>query len=130
MRPGDGWGYCAFPIPRQTVFIGNPQDADRLCKTIASLDTLLRLRNTMPRMSSIREELLAEIEAFLAKQKMAPAKFGQKAVGDMGFVLRLRAGRDIRIGTADRARKFMRSYKPSEEAKAQRKARPSLRTAA
>ena len=62
--------------------------------------------------TSIREALLKEIEAFLARHKMAPAKFGQQAVSDMGFVLRLRAGRDVRISTADRAREFMRNYKP------------------
>ncbi len=64
-------------------------------------------------MNSIRDDLLAEIEAFLAKHKMAAAKFGQEALSDMGFVLRLRAGRDVRISTADRAREFMRTYRPS-----------------
>lgn len=68
-------------------------------------------------MTSIRDALLTEIEAFLAKHNMAPAKFGQLAVSDMGFVLRLRAGRDIRIGTADRAREFMHSYRPDKKGK-------------
>ena len=65
-------------------------------------------------MNSIRDDLLKEIEAFLAKHKMAPAKFGQEALSDMGFLLRLRAGRDIRIGTADRVRAFMRNYQPEK----------------
>ncbi len=61
-------------------------------------------------MKSIRDDLLKEINEFLTKHKMAPATLGRDALGDMGFVLRLRAGRDIRIGTADRVRAYMRTY--------------------
>lgn len=68
-------------------------------------------------MNSIRNDLLSEIEAFLATHKMAAAKFGQKAMSDMGFVLRLRAGRDVRVSTADKAREFMRTYKPEKKGK-------------
>lgn len=66
-------------------------------------------------MNSIRDELLEEIEAFLAKHDMAPAKLGSLALNDPAFVLRLKGDRDIRIGTADRIREYMRNYKPKRD---------------
>ena len=57
-----------------------------------------------------REKLLAEIEAFLLRHSMAAARFGQLACGDMGFVLRMRRGRNVRLDTSDKVREFMRTY--------------------
>ena len=58
-----------------------------------------------------RQQLLDEIEAFMAAHAMVTADFGTHVMGDVSFVYRLRKGRDVRALTADRARKFMREYK-------------------
>lgn len=63
-------------------------------------------------MSTARDTLLNEVEAFLAKHSMAPATFGKLAVGDPAFVLRLRQGRNPRIDTAESVRQFIRDYRP------------------
>jgi predicted transcriptional regulator len=59
-----------------------------------------------------RQQLLDEIEAFMAAHAMVPADFGTLAFCDVSFVYKLRKGRDVRSSTADRARKFMREHKP------------------
>lgn len=51
--------------------------------------------------------LLAEIEAFLAEQRMSATAFGLDALNDPGFVPGLRAGRDPKLSTAERVRAFM-----------------------
>lgn len=61
-------------------------------------------------MSSSREQLLAEVEAFLKRESIAPSQFGQDAVNDRSFVGRLRRGADVRLETADRVRAFMERY--------------------
>lgn len=63
-------------------------------------------------MTNTRDTLLKEIDAFLDRYGMAAAKFGEEAVSDPAFVLRLRAGRSPRIDTVDRVRQFMRDYRP------------------
>lgn len=60
---------------------------------------------------STRENLLAEIEAFIASHDLSPYSFGKQALNDPGFMERMRHGRDPRLGTVDRVRKFMREYK-------------------
>lgn len=54
--------------------------------------------------------LLDEIEAFLEAKDMSATAFGIKALNDPPFVAQLRAGRDIKMSTADRVREFMREY--------------------
>lgn len=54
------------------------------------------------------EELLAEIEAALAKSGLSATKFGKDAVGDPSFVFDLRDGkRDLRVSTVQRVRDFI-----------------------
>jgi homoserine dehydrogenase len=52
-----------------------------------------------------------EVEAFLTKTGMAPTTFGTKAIGDAMFMQKLRGGREPRINTAEKIRKFMKSFK-------------------
>lgn len=56
---------------------------------------------------SLVESFRAEVEAFLARTKMQPTKFGEAAVSDPNFVFDLRKGRSARADTIDRVRGFM-----------------------
>ncbi len=53
--------------------------------------------------------LLDEVNAFLDRTGMAPARMGKEALGDPNFVRHLRAGREPRFGTAQRVRDFIAS---------------------
>lgn len=53
------------------------------------------------------ENLLAEIDEFLAETEMAETTFGLKAVNDGKFVTRLRSGRECLPRTAQKARDFI-----------------------
>ena len=54
-----------------------------------------------------RRQLLAAIEDFCAREGMAPAAFGRKAMGDGRLVDRLRNGRRVRAATLARVRRFL-----------------------
>lgn len=56
------------------------------------------------------EEFQAEIEAFLARQQMAPTRFGREAVGDPNFVFQVRDGRMPGLRLVDRVRVFIRRF--------------------
>lgn len=59
----------------------------------------------------IRDQLLAEIDAFLARHpEIAESTLGFKAVNSGKVIGELRAGGNITIGTADRLREYMRGY--------------------
>ncbi len=62
------------------------------------------------RVMSATEELIAEVDRFLAETGMAPTTLGQKAVRNWKLVNHLRAGGGTGLKTADRLRFFMRSY--------------------
>jgi hypothetical protein len=76
--------------------------------------------------TSIRDDLLCEIDAFLDRTGMEPSRLGKDAVNDPAFVHRLRAGADVRTRTVDRIRKFMAAHRPL----ARRKAKADVQTAA
>ena len=59
-----------------------------------------------------REQLLADIEAFLVEHDMPASTFGRLAANDTALVHRLRKGTDVRLHTADSLRLFMKAYKP------------------
>ena len=61
---------------------------------------------------STREELLAEIDAFLERHGIAPTRFGKDVLRDPSFVMRLRLGNHARSDTIDRVKNYMRHYKP------------------
>ncbi len=54
--------------------------------------------------------LLDEVNSFLERTGMAPARMGKDAIGDPNFVRHLRAGREPRFGTAQRVRDFIASH--------------------
>lgn len=53
--------------------------------------------------------LLIEITGFLDDTGIAPTIFGRDAVGDPNLLRNLKAGRELRSGTAQRVRDFMAS---------------------
>jgi len=61
-----------------------------------------------------RDDILAEIEAYLALQAMEPTAFGRAAMHDPNFVRDLRRGRRLWPETVERVRTFLaNSTKPS-----------------
>lgn len=60
-------------------------------------------------MTSTRDILLADIEAFLVSTGMLATTFGINAVNDPAFIQRLREGSDPRSSTMDRVRLYMQS---------------------
>jgi sulfate adenylyltransferase subunit 2 len=58
-------------------------------------------------MESSADAFLAEIEAFLAGERVSSSTFGRAAVGDPNFVRDLREGRAPGLRLVDRARAFM-----------------------
>ena len=59
---------------------------------------------------SEREKLLSEIEQFLKRTGMGPTQFSEEAAGQRALMTRLKQGCDITLDTADRIRKYMRTY--------------------
>lgn len=59
------------------------------------------------------EAFKAEIEAFIAKNGIAPTRFGKDAVGDPKFVFDLRRGREPSWRTAERVKAFMAGFCPA-----------------
>jgi len=53
-------------------------------------------------------DLLAEIQAFLARTGLTPSRFGVEAVNDGHLLERLCAGREPRRATVARVRAFMK----------------------
>lgn len=58
-------------------------------------------------------DLLSDIEAFLATHQMAPTFFGEEALKDRRFVKQLRNGRRVWPETEARVRRFMATYRPA-----------------
>lgn len=67
---------------------------------------------------SIAEQLLDEIDAYLAETGMAPTKFGIEAVNDGHLIRDLKDGVSIGAKKIDRVREFMAS---SREGRPQRR---------
>ena len=53
-------------------------------------------------------ELIASIEAFLARHDMAPTRFGSEATGDPNLLASLRAGTSPRLDRLHRVADFMK----------------------
>ena len=51
--------------------------------------------------------LLREVENFLRRQNLPPARFGREVMGDPRFVFDLRNGREPRPRTVARIRRFL-----------------------
>jgi predicted transcriptional regulator len=57
------------------------------------------------------QQLLRDVEQFLAETGMHATTFGLKALNDLAFVSNLRDGRKVRLDTAEKVRKFMADYR-------------------
>lgn len=62
------------------------------------------------------ENLIAQIDAFLAEHGMSDSRFGQLALNDRHFVRQLRGKRDVRLGTVEKVQRFMATYKAEQDA--------------
>lgn len=72
---------------------------------------------------TLNEQLLSEIEAFLAKHDMAPSTFGELCRNDRAFVFLLRAGKVAPRSTSiDAIRKWMADYQAPKRARPKRAA--------
>ena len=58
-------------------------------------------------MTTLDDSIRRTIEAYLARANMSGRRFGLMALGDPGFVSSLKAGRSLRLDTADRVLEFM-----------------------
>lgn len=56
---------------------------------------------------SIQDELLADIDRYLAERGISETTFGRKAVNDWSFVGRLRGGGGVTVRTVERVRRFL-----------------------
>jgi len=62
--------------------------------------------------SDMKKEFLKEINAFMDAHAMKWTQFGKLAMNDKSFVNNLMIdGRDVKISTIEKVRKFMRTYK-------------------
>ena len=59
---------------------------------------------------STREALVAEVNAFLDRNGVAPTVFGVAALNDPKFVIGLRNGADVKTVTLDKVRLYMSKY--------------------
>ena len=65
---------------------------------------------------TVTDVFVASVEAFLECTGMHPGAFGRQAVGDPGFVRRLRAGRTTTLEMVDRVVAFTESWRRDEGA--------------
>jgi hypothetical protein len=71
---------------------------------------LMRAKESGHSVPTIREALLADIDAFCKRWSVTRTEFGRMAAGDATFVSRLKAGSSIGINRVDKVRAFMRGY--------------------
>ena len=65
-----------------------------------------------------RDQLLRDIDAFLARHAMPAATFGIQSMNDRAFLYRLRAGAQPRLDTAEKVRAYMQRVDRKSEKKA------------
>ena len=58
---------------------------------------------------TIQNELISEIKAFLAKNKLSKSAFGLEVMGDYGFVSDIENGRSVQLKTVEKVRAFMKA---------------------
>jgi len=76
-------------------------------------------------MSTIREQLLDEIEAFLARHGMSPGDFGLACRNNTHLVYRLRRGMDPKASSVDEIRRWMREHERPLARRGRRESRPA-----
>lgn len=67
---------------------------------------------------SLRDEFLAEVEAFMFDQKLEPSSFGRQVINDPNFVFDLRSGRAPNLRTIEKVQDFMGAARSAREAAA------------
>ena len=63
-------------------------------------------------------DLLAQVEAFLKRTRMAHTRFGRETMGDGSLVQHLRDGRSLSLRNAEKLVNFMMTYSPTDKADA------------
>jgi len=58
------------------------------------------------------DQLISDIEAFMAAHQISPTSFGLRALNDRHLVKQLRAGRRLWPETEAKVRRFMATYRP------------------
>ena len=53
------------------------------------------------------DEMLSDIEAFMAAHRVTATGFGAQCLGDPNLVFQLRSGRELRRATRDRVKRFI-----------------------
>jgi len=76
-------------------------------------------------MTSLREQFLAEVEAYLQASGMNPSDFGGAVLKDRSFVTRLRKGRDVTTHTIDKVRRWIERHPPKARPSRAREVRPA-----
>ena len=61
----------------------------------------------------IKDEFITEIDTYCRASGMAVTPFGRAAVGDPGFVARLKAGGDVTLSTVEKVHNFMKDNPPT-----------------
>lgn len=74
----------------------------------------------VPCMSTERDRLLNEIDQFQAVSGLSDTAFGAEALNDPNWLFRFRRGGDPKLGTVDKVRAFMRSWRPTKPNPSQR----------
>lgn len=59
---------------------------------------------------SIKDDLINDIDAYLARSGMTATEFGVAVLNDTAFVHRLRRGKDVRVATVEKVRAWMRDH--------------------
>ena len=67
-----------------------------------------------PGQTTVTELFVAKVEGFLDRTGTPPGVFGREAMGDPGFVRRLRGGRSPTLRTVDRIVAFIDARSPDE----------------
>ncbi|BBK44146.1 hypothetical protein STVA_41660 [Allostella vacuolata] len=67
-------------------------------------------------MTTLQDQFLAEIEAYLTREGMGATQFGIRALNDPRFVFDVRRGRICSVRTVDRVRAWMADPERASEA--------------
>lgn len=70
--------------------------------------------------SMSQQRLIAEIEAFCRRHSLYHADFGEMAVNDRAFYLKMTRGRDPKLTTINRIREFMQDYERQAAVRAEK----------
>lgn len=60
--------------------------------------------------------LLSSIEAFIAREGIAPSRFGLETMGDGALIKQLKEGRSLSLKNAEKVLTFMAEYQPQSTA--------------